>query len=232
MLILKRVAIWIPERLIECCLLGGLFGYLLLRSSTDISPTVRDWLSGFWRFGVVVAVFLFLHGYYVTTAFFGVVWRSAKIWLYPTITSALFVLHTHIVFMRAGSDFSPEARAMEFPFALGGASIVFSCSLVGNFVLSRWINVDSNTNPYLSTLGITLLVFTIANIAHFLRPVVGDSAFRWYGLPFIFYRDGGFIKEWVWQPGKFVWLGMVADVAVVAAVVLLVGRAWQTVRAQ
>lgn len=232
MLIFKRLAIWIPERLIEGCLLGGLFGYLLLRSSTDISPTVRDWLSGFWRFGVVVAVFLFLHGYYVTTALFGVVWRSAKIWLYPTITSALFVLHTHITFMRAGSDFSPEARAMEFPFALGGAGIVFCCSLVGNFVLSRWRNVHSNTNPYLSTLGITLLVFTIANIAHFLRPVMGDSAFKRYGLPFIFYRDGGFIKEWVWQPGEFIWRGMVADAAVVAAVVLLVGKAWQTVRAQ
>jgi hypothetical protein len=230
-MILKRLAVWLLERFVEGCLLGGLLGYLLSRSSRDATLTLWNGLSGFSSLGVVVAVVLFVHGYYVTTAFFGVVWRSAKAWVYPTITSALFIFHMHIVFMRGGADFTREARAMELPFALGGAGIAFSSALAGNCVLRKWINPGSNTNAYPSALGLTLLVFTLANIAHFLRPVVGSSAFRLYGLPFTFYRDGGFVKEWVWQPGGLIWRGMVADLVVVAAVVLLLGRALQTVRA-
>jgi hypothetical protein len=232
MLILKRLAVWSLERLVEVSLLGGLFGCLLSLSSGEKRLTLRDSLAGFWVLGLAVAIVLFLHGYYVTTAFFGVVWRSAKTWVYPTITPALFVFHTHIVFMRLGSDFTPEARAMELPFALGGAGIVFFCALAGSSVLNRWTNARSETNAYLYKLGITTLVFMLANTAHFLRPVVGNIAFRTYGLPFTFYREGGFIKEWMWQPGALVWRGMVADVAVIAAVVLLLGRAWQTVRAR
>lgn len=193
MTILKRLTVWLLERFVEGFLLGGLLDYLLLRSSKDVPLTLRNWLSDFSVFGLVVATILFVHGYYVTTAFFGVVWRSAKAWVYPTITSALFIFHTHIVFMRAGADFTPEARAMELPFALGGSGIVFSSALTGNCVLRKWINPDSNSNAYPSALGLTLLVFTLANVAHFLRPVVGSRAFRLYGLPFTFYRDGGFV---------------------------------------
>jgi hypothetical protein len=230
MLILKRLAIWLLERFVEACLLGGLLGCLLARSSKDPSLTLWNGISSFYILGLAVAVILFLHGYYVTTAFFGVVWRSGKAFVYPMIMSALFIFHTHIVFMHAGADFTPEARAMELPFALGGAGIVFSTSFAGSYVLRRWINLGSNSNGYASALGLTLLVFTLANIAHFLRPVVGSSAFRLYGLPFTFYREGGFVKEWVWQSGELFWRGMVADVAVVAAVVMLLGRALQTVR--
>ncbi|HEY3458816.1 MAG TPA: hypothetical protein VGK64_29805, partial [Bryobacteraceae bacterium] len=157
----------------------------------------------------------------MTTAFFGVIWRSTKVWMYPTITPALFVLHTHIIFLRAGSDFTTEARAMELPFALGGAGIVFFCALAGSRILSRWTNARSEPNPYLNALGVTILVFILANVAHFLRPVVGGIAFRKYGLPFTFYQEGGWVKEWVWKPGEFVWSGIVADVAVTAAAILL-----------
>lgn len=230
MLILKRLAVWSLERLVEACLLGVLFGWLLLLSSGDKS--LRSSFAGFWVFGIVVAFVLFVHGYYVTTAFFGVVWRSGKTWVYPTVTPALFVLHMHIAFMRGGPDLTPEARAIELPFALGGAGIVFFCALAGSRVLNRWTSIRSETNAYLSSLGITILVFTLANTAHFLRPVVGEFAFRTYGLPFTFYREGGFIKEWIWQPGALVWRGMVADTAVMAAGVFLLGRAWQSVRAR
>jgi hypothetical protein len=232
MLTVKRLVTWLLERIVEACLLGGLLSYLLSRNSRDASLTLGAWLSSVYFFAVLVAVFLFLHGYYVTTAFFGVVWRSAKAWVYPTITSALFIFHTHIIFMHAGADFTPEARAMELPFALGGAGIVFSSSLAGSCILSKWVTPDSDGNAYPSALGLTLLVFTLANIANFLRPVVANSAFRLYGLPFTFYRDGGFVKEWVWQPGELIWRGVVADLAVFAAVVWLLGRTLQTVRSR
>jgi hypothetical protein len=232
MLILKRLAVWLVEKFVEASLLGGLLGYLLLRSSRDASLTFWNCFSGFYIWGTVVAVFLFLHGYYVTTAFFGVVWRSTKAWAYSTITSALFVFHTHLIFMHAGTDFTPEARAMELPFALGGKSIVFSSAFAGNCVLKKWRGPDSNSNAYLSAVCLTLLVFTLINVAHFLRPVVGSGAFELYGLPFTFYRSGGFVKEWVWQPRGLVWRGMVADLAIVAAVVWLFGKALKTVRAR
>src|SRR5471030_64644 len=98
MLILKRLAVWSLERLVEVSLLGGLFGCLLSLSSGEKRLTLRDSLAGFWVLGLAVAIVLFLHGYYVTTAFFGVVWRSAKTWVYPTITPALFVFHPHRIY--------------------------------------------------------------------------------------------------------------------------------------
>ena len=230
--VLKRLTIWLLERSIEVCLLGSLFGYLVLLSAKDPSLTLRNALSAFWVYGMVVGVILFLHGYYVTTAFFGVIWRSTKAWIYPTITLSLFVLHTHIVFMRAGSNFTPEGRALELPFALGGAGIVFLCALAGSRVLNKWTNAPSEPNAYLNALGVIILVFVLSNAAHFLRPVVGNSAFRAYGLPFTFYREGGFVKEWVWKPGEFVWIGIAADIAVLTAAVLLLGRALFAVRSE
>ena len=64
--ILKRLTVWSLERSIEACLLGGLFGYLLSLSAEDPSLTLRNALSAFWVFGIAVAVFLFICGYYVT----------------------------------------------------------------------------------------------------------------------------------------------------------------------
>jgi hypothetical protein len=230
--ILKRLTVWSLERSIEVCLLGALLGYLVSLSAKDASMPLQKALSGFWVFGIAVAVFLFIQGYYVTTAFFGVIWRSTKPWVYPTISLSLFVVHTHIVFMRMNPDITPEGRAMELPFALGGAGIVFLCALFGSRILNKWSNARSEPNAYLSALGVIILVFMLANAAHFLRPVVGDSAFRTYGLPFTFYREGGFVKQWVWKPGELVWSGMVADIAVSAAAVLLLGRALVAYRSE
>jgi hypothetical protein len=201
-LIFKRLTVWSLERLIEVCLLGGLFGYVVSISAKDPSLSVRNALSTFWVYGVVVAVFLFLHGYYVTTAVFGVMWRSANAWMYPAITSALFVLHTHIIFMRLGPDSTPGGAALELPFALGGAGIVFLCALAGGRILNKWTNTRSEPNAYLNALGIIVLVFMLANTAHFLRPIIGDDAFRAYGLPFTFYREGGLLRNGCGDPAS------------------------------
>ena len=111
MVILKRLTVWLVERCVEALLLGVVFGYLLLRNFSSVFPDL-------WRLAGIVAVVLFVHGYYVTTALFGVVWRSRKSWVYPAIAAVLLVIHTRILFSRAGSDFTPEARAMELPFAM------------------------------------------------------------------------------------------------------------------
>ena len=60
MLFVKRLVVWLSERLIEALFLGGLFGFLLHFS-----------FRIFWVNALVVGVVLFMYGYYFTTAFFG-----------------------------------------------------------------------------------------------------------------------------------------------------------------
>jgi len=68
------------------------------------------------------------------------------------------------------------------------------------------------------------------NVAHFLRPAGLNDDFRPYGIPFTFYRDGGFIgNSFVWQAGRFIWGGLLADVAFLAVTIVLLGMAWQRV---
>ena len=229
MIIVKRIVVWLVERLLEACILGGLFMYLVVHMGADIPRGVLITRgSEVLIFGVVVAFLLFVSGYYVTAAIFGVIWRSPKPWVYPTITVALFAIHMHFIFLLGKPDITWEASAMETPFVGGGAFVVFVCSRIGNEALKRWSSVrpsaDPYVNPYLSAAGLTLLFFLLLNTANFLRPIIGDSSFRPYGLPFTFYREGGFVREWVWHGGVFVWRGFIADVAIVAAIIAAAGN--------
>jgi len=225
MIILKRIVIWLLERLLEAYILGGLFMYLILRAGADI-PRGTLAIRGYevLIFGVVVAFLLFVCGYYVTTAIFGVLWRGPNPWVYPAITVSLFAIHMHIIFLLGKPDITKEASAMEIPFVGGGAFVVFACSRIGNEALKRWSSVRPSANPYLSAVGLTLLFFLLLNTANFLRPIIGDSSFRPFGLPFTFYREGGFVREWVWHEGVFVWRGLIADIAIVAAIILAAGN--------
>jgi hypothetical protein len=58
--VLKRLTVWLFERSIEVCLLGTLFGYLVSLSARDPSLPRQKALSGFWVYGIAVAVFLFI----------------------------------------------------------------------------------------------------------------------------------------------------------------------------
>jgi hypothetical protein len=156
-------------------------------------------------------------------------WRSRKSWLYPAIAAALLIVHTRLSFWHAGTDFTPEARALELPFAVAGAGIVFLCSFSGGRLLEKWLRAGASTSPYLAASGITLLVFALANTAHFLRPAGYSNAFRPEGLPFTFYREGGFVGKYVWHGGQLIWSGIAADAALIAATVVLLGMAWQRV---
>jgi hypothetical protein len=231
MITFKRVAVWLVERSLEAFVLGGIFFYFVIRIGAGIHRGMPDGpRSGVWVCGIVVAVFLFVTGYYATTAIFGVIFRSPNRWDYPAITVGLFAVHTHIIFLRGGSDLTREFKAMELPFVANGAVAVFACSYAGNEVLKRWASIRPRENSYVSATGLTLLLFLLLNAANYLRPANFDSRFRPYGLPFTFYRTGGYVGEWVWRPGVFVWTGLIADFAVVAAVVVLLGTLLQRLR--
>lgn len=228
MVILKRALVWLIERLIEASMIGALFTVLIARNS-DI--TFRsghpNLFADVWIFDVVVAVMLFVHGYYITTAIVGVFWRSKNVWAYAAATAALFALHTHIVFLHGKPDFTLEARAMEIPLVVGGMPIAFLCSFSGSEVLKRWTVVQRSSNPYLSASVLTIFAFSLLNIANYLRPVVGDLSFRSYGLPFTFYREGGYVGEWEWHSGAMLWRGLLADALIVASVAAVAGKVRQ-----
>lgn len=170
---------------------------------------------------------LFVHGYYVTTAFVGVFWKGRSSWLYAAIIAVLFSIHTHIIFLRGKPDFTPEARSMELPFIMGGAFIVLMCSLGGRGVLKKWLSSGATAAPYLSATCITILLFGLVNLAHFLRPADYDNSFRPYGLPFTFYREGGFVNGWVWHSGTILWRGCIEDAALLVGMALAGGYMWE-----
>jgi hypothetical protein len=137
---IKRAVVLLVELAAEALLLGCLLGALV---SNQI---------GF-RYGAIgsvlaVPVVLFLHGYYLTRAFFGVIWRSQTLWAYPALAAALFVAHMHFAFVRLKPDLSPMGRATELPFLAGGACVVFACAFAGNRLLRRWTQAaNKRTEP-------------------------------------------------------------------------------------
>ena len=131
---IKRTAVLLVELAAEALLLGCLLGALV---SNQIS----------FRYGAIgsllaVPVVLFLHGYYLTRVFFGVIWRSHTPWIYPALAATLFVAHMHFAFVRLKSDMSPMGRAIELPFLAGGACIVFACAFAGNWRLRWWTRTE------------------------------------------------------------------------------------------
>lgn len=220
MTILKRLAIWLLERVIEAPLLGVLLAFL---SGMRLSEYHR----GAWIFGVLVAVFLFRYGYYFTTAIAGIVARRPGTRTYPLLITALYAAHMHFLFMQVGPDFTTEARAMELPLILAGSVIAFACSWFGNLLLDRWVR-EEPTNVYTSAVGIALLALTLANIADLLRPPVAGEVFAESGFPFAFYRDGGFIGEsYVFQSATILWWGLVGDLVFALSTGWLGGTLWK-----
>jgi hypothetical protein len=142
-LYVKRLAVWLPEILTETFLLGIVLGVLALPAADFVRL-----LPGMYAWGIAVGVVLFFQGYYLTRAFFGLVWRSHIWWRYSTIAVALFVLHTHVVFLLGRSDFfSPEARALELPFLACGTCVVFGCTSLSSRYLQKWTQNQQATLP-------------------------------------------------------------------------------------
>jgi hypothetical protein len=140
-MIYRRLVVWSAEALAAAFLLGVLFGVL---SVPDLKTFVTL-LPAVWALAFGVGGILFLHGYYVTTALAGVVWRSQRLWLYPAIAATLFVVHSSIVFFRL-QPLSSSGRAAALPFLVCGASIVFVCSFIGNLILRKWIRPKASSN--------------------------------------------------------------------------------------
>ena len=129
MLILKRFAIWVLELSCEALL------FSLLLSFLGGPPYRHDFPEDLW-FGAAVVVIAFLNtGYAITTALFGVLWRSPTLWVYPTITAILFVAIFQIITISQGSGWSLSTKLFFQGFGIG---IVFACTFVGTYLLRKW----------------------------------------------------------------------------------------------
>jgi len=211
---LIRLLVWLLERSVELILLSVLLN--VISPAPGLDP-------GIWGLAFIIGLILCWHGYYLTTAFFGVVWRSATWWVYPGIIAALFVIHTHIIFVSLKHDFTPQGKAMELPIALLGACIVFACAFGGSRIL-EWLGTGDSTNAYLSAAVVTLWALILANAFGWLHREIVDRPL--YGLPFHFY-SGSYAVGGVWRRGELLWRGVIADGALVAGTIVVIGKVWQ-----
>jgi hypothetical protein len=127
MMVLKRLTVWSCETLCEAALITA-FLTLLWRGQGRSS--VSDDLGLI--FVDTAFVFMIGSGYLLTTAIFGVVWRSPSVWVYPAVAAVLFILH--VQFFADGWTGSTK-----IPVQMGGACIVAFCTCVGNQLLRRWV---------------------------------------------------------------------------------------------
>jgi len=96
-LVLKRLTVWLLEALCEALLLSLLFIlYIRFSFGPDQQLSYAKQLS--FLFVAILFVFMLASGYLLTTAIFGVVTRSQRLWLYPAIAAVLYVAHLHIAF--------------------------------------------------------------------------------------------------------------------------------------
>jgi hypothetical protein len=78
---------------------------------------------------------------------------------------------------------------------------------------------------YLFSVVAATLVWACANLAHYYPRVTCWDCFWPYGLPFTFYRQGGFAGG-----GGWVWSGVLGDLTIVLLVGFLVGTMWNLSR--
>jgi hypothetical protein len=108
-----------------------------------------------------------------------------------------------------------------FPVAVGcNAMLWVTCSAAWQML--RHDRLWSASRRYGVAFAATSLTFMIANTAHFLRPVTCFDCFFPYGLPFTFYRDGGYAGG-----AGLVGRGLVADVLTVIVSAMILGGTWQ-----
>ena len=88
-------------------------------------------------------------------------------------------------------------------------------------------NLTRTTQRYTLAFAATALVFGVLNTLHFLRSATCSDCLYPYGLPFTFYRNGGYTAG-----GGLVLRGLLADMATVVAIALLLGAFWQHLAAK
>jgi hypothetical protein len=175
----------------------------------------RAWLI----FGAVQIIGCILAGYgtvYSESAFVRGSWLCGFLLLLPGNLPAMALSQT-LVHVRAAYIFFPVVVACN-------AMLWVMCSAVWRMLRrDRWSTLDR----YGIALAATGIVFAAANTLHFLRRVTCYDCFFPYGVPFTFYRDGGYAGG-----GGLVLRGLAADTGTVIVSTVLIGGLWQWLAAK
>jgi hypothetical protein len=170
----------------------------------------RTWLV----FGFVQIVGCILAGYgtvYSESAFVRGSWLCGFLLLLPGNLPAM-ALNQKLVHVRPAYIFFPVAVACN-------AMLWVTCSAVWRMLRRR---TQTTFDRYGIALAATCLVFVVANTVHFVRRVTCYDCFFPYGVPFTFYRDGGYAGG-----GGLVLRGLAADAVTVIVFTVLLGALWQ-----
>lgn len=125
---LKRLVVWLVEVAIEALSLGL---FLVVIFGHDPHSLGKDVLF----FAVAIAWMFFMTGYLLTTAISRVLWKHSRLWTYPVLAMALFLIHFEILSAGVGGAFAPSDRLR---IRLAGAFIVFACTFAGSWAIRLW----------------------------------------------------------------------------------------------
>jgi hypothetical protein len=127
MQLIKRLAIWLLETLLEVVLLAPALMILFGHNPHAVGRSLVGYAAG-------IVLLSFTTGYLLTTAVARAAWRGQKWWSYSTLAVALFLIHSQIFFVISGGS----TRSDRLLIQLAGSCVVFVCTFLGSLVLRRW----------------------------------------------------------------------------------------------
>lgn len=125
---MKRIAVWFLEMILEALLLGLVLTLLLGHDQNAFTKDLSIYTSG------IILLFV-TTGYFLSTIVVRALWKGQALWPYPAIATALFFIHFEIMNVGLRGAFEPGDR---FRIRAAGACIVFVCTLAGTLVLRKW----------------------------------------------------------------------------------------------
>jgi len=83
----------------------------------------------------------------------------------------------------------------------------------------------SESLRYVGSTFAAMLIFAVANYLHWRRLETCDDCFFPYGLPFAFFRKGGYAGG-----GGIVWVGVIGDAIALILLSVAIGWSWKKIR--
>ena len=77
---------------------------------------------------------MFTSGYLLTTVIVRALWISVKVWAFPLVAAALFLIHFQIMNGAMGGEWQPQIKMR---IRVAGVVAVFGCTLLGSFGLRK-----------------------------------------------------------------------------------------------
>src|SRR5215469_4312619 len=121
MLIVKRLAVWFAETSSEVLLLS-------LVLTTLLGYDQRAFLRGLLAYAAGIVLLFITTGYLFTTIVARALWRGRRLWSYPAVATALFLIHFEIMNIGLHGAFEPSHRLR---IRVAGACIAFVCTFAG-----------------------------------------------------------------------------------------------------